>query len=284
MFVKLHSKVTVDNLLHGVIIQSGNDASVALAEHMAGSEDAFVDLMNKTAQELDLENTHFMNATGLPHENHYSTAHDMAKLARAIVYEDPAHYSIYSKKEFKWNNINQPNRNLLLWRDSTVDGLKTGHTEEAGYCMVASAKRDNIRLIAAVFGTNSSNARASETQKILTYGFRFYQTRTFYKKGDVLAKAMVWKGTKDEFKAGLSEDLSLTLPKAQIAKLKASMVVKPQLMAPIKAGDVVGRVNIKLKDKKIYSANLIALESVEEAGFFGRFIDSIRLFFYGLFN
>ncbi len=189
MFIQVNTQVSVDDLLHGIIIQSGNDASVAMAEHIAGSEEAFADLMNSTAQRLGMTNSHFVNATGLPDPDHYSSANDMAKLARAIIYEDPAHYAIYAQKEFFWNNIKQPNRNLLLWRDKTVDGLKTGHTEEAGFCLVASAVRDNMRLISAVFGTDSEQARAAETQKLLTYGFRFFETRTFYQKGAECAPA-----------------------------------------------------------------------------------------------
>ncbi|WP_044872297.1 D-alanyl-D-alanine carboxypeptidase family protein [Pseudomonas sp. LFM046] len=284
MFVQVNTQVALGDLLHGIIIQSGNDASVAVAEHIAGSEDAFADMMNTTAEKLGMSNSHFMNATGLPDPEHFSTAHDMARLARAIIYEDPAHYAIYSQKEFFWNNIKQPNRNLLLWRDKTVDGLKTGHTDEAGYCLVASAVRDNMRLIAVVFGTNSEQARAAETQKLLTYGFRFFETQTFYQKGAELAKAQVWKGATREAKAGLAQDLSLTLPKGQIKKLQASMTLNPQLIAPIKQGDVIGKVEVKLEDQVIHSADLIALETVEEGGFFRRLWDSIRLFFFGLFN
>ncbi|QEY61183.1 D-alanyl-D-alanine carboxypeptidase [Metapseudomonas lalkuanensis] len=284
MFVQVNTQVTLSDLLHGIIIQSGNDASVAVAEHIAGSEDAFADMMNTTAEKLGMTGSHFMNATGLPNPEHYSTAHDMATLARAIIYEDPAHYAIYSQKEFFWNNIKQPNRNLLLWRDKTVDGLKTGHTDEAGYCLVASAVRDNMRLIAVVFGTNSEQARAAETQKLLTYGFRFFETQTFYQKGAELAKAQVWKGSAREIKAGLGQDLTMTLPKGQIKKLQANMTLNPQLVAPIKQGDVIGKVEVKLEDQVVHSADLIALETVEEGGFFRRLWDSIRLFFYGLFN
>ncbi|MBD2835608.1 D-alanyl-D-alanine carboxypeptidase [Pseudomonas sp. JM0905a] len=284
MFVQVNTQVTLSDLLHGIIIQSGNDASVAVAEHIAGSEDAFADMMNTTAEKLGMTGSHFMNATGLPNPEHYSTAHDMATLARAIIYEDPAHYAIYSQKEFFWNNIKQPNRNLLLWRDKTVDGLKTGHTDEAGYCLVASAVRDNMRLIAVVFGTNSEQARAAETQKLLTYGFRFFETQTFYQKGAELAKAQVWKGSAREIKAGLGQDLTMTLPKGQIKKLQANMTLNPQLIAPIKQGDVIGKVEVKLEDQVVHSADLIALETVEEGGFFRRLWDSIRLFFFGLFN
>ena len=284
MFIQVNTQVSVDDLLHGIIIQSGNDASVAMAEHIAGSEEAFADLMNATAQRLGMTNSHFMNATGLPDPEHYSSANDMAKLARAIIYEDPAHYAIYAQKEFLWNNIKQPNRNLLLWRDKTVDGLKTGHTEEAGYCLVASAVRDNMRLISVVFGTDSEQARAAETQKLLTYGFRFFETRTFYQKGAELAEAQVWKGQQSKLKAGLAQDLTMTLPRGQVEKLQAVMSFNGTLTAPIRQGDVVGKVEVKLDDKVVRSTDLVALETVEEGGLFRRFWDSIRLFFYSLFN
>ncbi|WP_158894457.1 MULTISPECIES: D-alanyl-D-alanine carboxypeptidase family protein [unclassified Pseudomonas] len=284
MFIKVGTQVSVGDLLHGIIIQSGNDASVALAEHIAGSEDAFADMMNTTAQKLGMQNTHFMDATGLPDPNHYSSAHDMAILARAIINADAQHYAIYSQKEFFWNNIKQPNRNLLLWRDKTVDGLKTGHTDEAGYCLVASAVRDGMRLVAVVFGTNSEQARAAETQKLLTYGFRFFETQSFYKKGTELAKAPVWKGDTREVQAGLANDLTMTLPRGQAKKLHAEMVLNPQLIAPIAQGQVIGKVEVKLDDKVVHTADLVALQPVEEGGLFRRLWDSIRLFFYGLFN
>ncbi len=284
MFIKLGSQVSVSDLLHGIIIQSGNDASVALAEHIAGSEDAFADMMNNTAQKLGMTNSHFMDATGLPNPEHYSSARDMATLARAIIYGEPTHSAIYAQKEFLWNNIKQPNRNLLLWRDKTVDGLKTGHTEEAGYCLVASAVRDGQRMIAVVFGTNSEQARAAETQKLLTYGFRFFESQTFYKKGAELTKAMVWKGSEHEVKAGLSEDLTMTVPRGQLKQLQANMVLQPQLMAPIQQGQVIGKVEVKLGDKVVRTSDLVALNAVEEGGIFRRLWDSIRLFFYGLFN
>jgi len=225
-----------------------------------------------------------MNATGLPHPEHYSSAADMAKLARAIIHEDPAHYAIYAQKEFLWNNIKQPNRNLLLWRDKTVDGLKTGHTEEAGYCLVASAVRDGMRLIAVVFGTNSEQARAAETQKLLTYGFRFFETRTFYQKGVELAQQQVWKGEQDKVKAGLAEDLTLTLQRGQLDKLQASMSFADTLIAPIAQGQVIGKVEVKQGEQVLHTSDLIALEAVEEGGLFRRLWDSIRLFFFSLFN
>lgn len=194
MFVMVGDKVAVGDLMRGIIVQSGNDASIALAEHIAGGEETFAAMMNQEARRLGLADTHFANATGWPDPTHYSSALDMAKLARAIVIEDPAHYSLYKEKEFVWNNIKQPNRNLLLWRDSTVDGLKTGHTEEAGYCLVASAKRDGQRLIAVVFGTDSEEARATETAKLLGYGFNFFDSKVFYKKGETVQSIDVWKG------------------------------------------------------------------------------------------
>lgn len=284
MFIQVGSQVSVNDLLHGVIIQSGNDASVALAEHIAGSEDAFADLMNQQAQRLGLVNTQFRNSTGLPHPEHYSSAFDMAKLARAIIYDDPQHYAIYKQKEFLWNNIRQPNRNLLLWRDPTVDGLKTGHTEEAGYCLVASAERDGQRLISAVFGTSGEEARSAETQKLLTYGFRFFESRTFYNKDQVLSNARVWKGAQGEVKAGLKDDLTLTVPRGRSQQLQASMQLDRELVAPIEQGAVIGKVEVRDGDNVIYSTDLIALEGVEQGGFFTRLWDSIRLFFYGLFS
>ena len=284
MFLPLNSQASVDDLLHGVIIQSGNDASIALAEYIAGSEDAFADMMNATAQRLGMKNSHFMNSTGLPHPEHYSRAHDMAILARAIIQEDQEHYAIYSQKEFVWNGIKQGNRNLLLWRDSTVDGLKTGHTSEAGYCLVASAVRDNARMITSVFGTDSEKVRAAETQKLLTYGFRFFETRKLRDKGVELTRATVWKGQASDVPAGLAEDMILTLPRGQADKLEATMQVQPELVAPISAGQVIGKVEVRNGDQLVHSADLVALSAVEEAGFFGRLWDSIKMFFLGLFS
>lgn len=284
MFIDVGKQVSVDDLLHGIIIQSGNDASVALAEHIAGSEEAFSSMMNATAGRLQLDNTHFMNSTGLPAEEHYSSANDMAKLARAIIYEDPEHYAIYAQKEFLWNNIKQPNRNLLLWRDKTVDGLKTGHTDEAGYCLVASAVRDNMRLISVVFGASSEASRAAETQKLLTYGFRFFETKTFYKKGIELAESKVWKGQESQVKVGLAEDLTLTLPRGQVQKMAATLILDESAVAPISKGDRLGVVEVRSGDEVVHTADLVALDDVEEGGFFSKILDTIRMFFYSLFN
>jgi D-alanyl-D-alanine carboxypeptidase (penicillin-binding protein 5/6) len=284
MFVKVGNKVSVNDLFHGIIIQSGNDASVALAEHIAGDEDAFAALMNGQAKRLGMTNSHFVNATGWPAEGHYSTALDMAKLARAIIYADPAHYAIYAQKEFLWNGIKQPNRNLLLWRDDGVDGLKTGHTEEAGYCMVASAQREGERLIAVVFGTDSEAARATETAKLLGYGFRFFESKVFHNKGDVLADAPVWKGAARTVKAGLPDMLAISVPRGELGTLSTQLVLNPTLIAPVKQGDVIGKIEILQGDKVLKQTDVVAMESVEEGGFFRRAWDSIRLFFKGLFG
>ena len=284
MFVGVGKQVSVNDLFHGIIIQSGNDASVALAEHIAGDEDAFSALMNGQAKRLGMANSQFKNATGWPAEGHYSTARDMATLARAIIYEDPAHYAIYAQKEFLWNGIKQPNRNLLLWRDDGVDGLKTGHTDEAGYCLVASAQRGGERLIAAVFGTESEAARAVETAKLLGYGFRFFESKTFYKKGEVLANAQVWKGAARMVKAGLTGDLAVSVPRGEAATLSTQLVLNPRLIAPVKPGDVVGKIEIRQGGKVLKQTDAVALEAVEEGGFFRRGWDSIVLFFKGLFG
>ena len=284
MFVKVGDQVAVKDLLRGIIVQSGNDASIALAEHLAGGEDTFAALMNQEAKRLGLADTHFVNATGWPAEGHYSSALDMAKLARAIVIEDPGHYAMYAEKEFIWNGIKQPNRNLLLWRDPTVDGLKTGHTEEAGYCLVASSRRDGMRLIAAVFGTESEAARATETAKLLGYGFRFFESRTFHKKGEVLASAQVWKGAERTLKAGLTGDLAFSMPRGEAATFSTQLVLNPRLIAPVKPGDVVGKIEIRQGEKVLKQTDVVALEAVEAGGFFRRSWDSIRLFFKGLFG
>lgn len=284
MFIEVGNRVRVIDLLRGVIIQSGNDASVALAEHIAGSEESFADLMNSHARRLGMNNTHFENATGLPGENHVSSARDMAIMAKAIIEDDPQHYAIYKEKEFVWNGIRQPNRNLMLWRDNTVDGLKTGHTDEAGYCLVASAKRDGMRLISVVMGAASEQARAAETQKLLTWGFRFFETRHFYQPDQVVSTARVWAGAQNQVGVGLAEGLVLTLPKGQADKLEATVTLDSTIKAPIARGDVLGQVEVKLGEEVVHTGPLVALADVESAGLFGRLWDSIRLFFYGLFN
>lgn len=284
MFIEVGAQVRVIDLLRGIIIQSGNDASIAMAEHIAGSEEAFADLMNAHAERLGMTNTHFENSTGWPAEGHVSSARDLAKMAKAIIRDDPEHYQIYKEKEFLWQGIKQPNRNLMLWRDSTVDGLKTGHTEEAGYCLVASAEREGMRLISVVMGTSSEAARAAETQKLLTWGFRFFETKTFYKPGQVLSNARVWAGEQNAVEVGLTDGLVMTMPKGQMDKLEASITMNNAIKAPIAAGDVLGQVEVSNGEEIVHTAPVVALADVEEAGIFGRLWDSIRLFFYGLFN
>jgi D-alanyl-D-alanine carboxypeptidase (penicillin-binding protein 5/6) len=286
MFVKVGNQVAVKDLLRGIIVQSGNDASVALAEHLAGGEDTFAALMNQEARRLGLTHTHFVNATGWPAADHYSSALDMARLARAIILEDPEHYSLYAEKEFVWNDIKQPNRNLLLWRDPTVDGLKTGHTEEAGYCLVASAKRDGQRMIAVVFGTDSEAARATETAKLLAYGFNFFDSKTFFTRGQTVETVPVWKGAARTVKAGVAVDFAAALPKRTAGAFQSRVVLaEATLIAPVKAGTQLGRVELVGDDGKVVrQAPLVALESVEEGGFFRRMWDSLRLFFKGLFG
>jgi len=282
MFVHVGDQIAVKDLLRGIIVQSGNDASIALAERLAGSEDTFAAMMNQEAKRLGLADTHFLNATGWPAEGHYSSALDMARLARAIVIEDPEHYAMYAEREFVWSGIKQPNRNLLLWRDPSVDGLKTGHTEEAGYCLVASAKRDGMRLIASVFGTASEAARAAETAKLLTYGFNFFDSKVFHKQGEVLADAPVWKGAARTVKAGLNADLAVSVAKGTADTLSTQLVLEPTLVAPLQQGQVIGKVEIRQGDTVLQQADVVALEGVEEGGFFRRIWDSIRLFFKGL--
>ncbi len=284
MFVREGTQVPVADLLKGVVIQSGNDASVALAEHIAGGESSFADLMNQQAQRMGMDNTHFVNATGLPHENHYASAHDLAILAKHIIQDFPGHYQIYSEKYFTYNDIRQPNRNRLLWRDPSVDGLKTGHTEEAGYCLVASAKKGDMRLIAVVMGTNSDEARAQETQKLLSYGFRFFETFKLYDQGAVLNEPRVWGGSKDNVRVGVGEALYLTVPQGKRDQMTAQLNIQETINAPVQAGEQLGTLQISLGDEVVREQSLIALETVEEGGLFKRLWDMVLKFFTGLFN
>lgn len=284
MFVREGTKVPLKKLLKGIVIDSGNDATVAVAEYIAGSEDAFADLMNQYAQKMGMKNTHFVNPTGLPADNHFSTAHDLSLLARHLIRDFPDHYSIYDQKSFTYNNIKQDNRNLLLWRDPNVDGVKTGHTKEAGYCLVASAKKDGTRLISVVMGTDSEQARATESQKLLTYGFRFYRSYKAYGKGDTLTTADIWLGDKNKVTLGLDQDLILTIPQGSQKDLKAQMKVDNEIKAPVKKGQQVGTVTVSLNGKTLAQQPLVTLEPVKEGGFFSRLWDHIVLFFKGLFS
>ncbi|MGB1950521.1 MAG: D-alanyl-D-alanine carboxypeptidase family protein [Marinobacter sp.] len=282
-FVQEGTEVSVEDLLKGVIIQSGNDASVALAEFVAGSEGAFVDIMNQQAQLLGMRDTRFENATGLPSPDHFSTAHDLALLAKAIINDYPENYPLYAVKHFTYNNIRQPNRNSLLWRDDSVDGLKTGHTEEAGYCLVASAERNNTRLIAVVMGTDSTGARAQEVQKMLNYGFRYYQSETLFSAGQELIEARIWGGRDDQLSVGVTENVNVTIPRGSRDSLESTVDLDSVIKAPIKVGDELGRVQVKLGDEMIVDQPVLALTDVPEGGLFKRLWDAIKLFFIQLF-
>lgn len=278
-FIDPRIPVTVAELLHGMIVQSGNDASIALAEAIAGSEESFAQLMNKEAKRLGLVNTNFVNSTGLPHPQHYTTASDLARLAAALIRDHPEHYPMYSIKEYTYNKIKQPNRNRLLWTDPSVDGLKTGHTKSAGWCLMSSAKRGERRLVLVLLGAESSNARASESQKLLNFGFQFYDTVRLYEKGQSIASLKVWKGRSDTLNAGFDRDLYFTLPKGQADKLKATLESQQPLVAPVAAGQRVGTMKIALDGKPLTEVPVVAIEKVELGNIFARGWDAMRLFF-----
>ena len=280
MFVEVNKYVSVEDLHRGIVIQSGNDASIAMAEHIAGSEDAFADLMNQYAKRLGMNSTHFMNSTGLPHEQHMTTARDLGILARALINHFPEDYSLYAEREFSYNGITQQNRNELLG-DTTlgVDGIKTGHTEAAGYCLVSSAEKKGMRLISVVMGTDSMGARASESRKLLNFGFRFYTNVKAFAAGKALKQAEVWKGEEEQVSVGLAQDAVLTVLKTEKDQLKANYKLNGKLMAPIQKGQVVGEVYFNMGDKVVKRMPMVALDTVEEAGFFGRMWDSMALWF-----
>lgn len=277
MFIEVGKTITLEKLLNGMIVQSGNDATIALAEHVAGDEESFVKMMNETAKKLGLLDTHFVNATGLPNEDHYSTPRDMTMLGLALIRDFPEHYSYYSRKEYTFNSIKQFNRNLLLWRDDSVDGIKTGHTDSAGFCLVASAKRGNMRLISTVLGAKSKEARASESQKLLTYGFRFFETHKLYSANDELTHVKIWKGDSDNLPLGIDEDLYITIPRGQYDKLDASMSINSTIVAPVARGDVYGNVIINLGTKQVARRELVSLSNVAEGSFWHNLVDSVNL-------
>ncbi len=268
MYLEVGTKVSVESLLMGLIVQSGNDASVALAEHVAGTENAFVDLMNQHAARLGMTGTYYKNTTGWPDAEHLTTARDIAALAAALIREFPEHYRRYSEKVFTYNNIKQYNRNKLLWRDNSVDGLKTGHTESAGYCLVASAKRSDMRLISVVLGTASEKSRAAVSQSLLNYGFRFYKTHKLYSAGEILNHSRVWKGEIDEIALGLLNDLYITIPRGSYKQLDALMDVDANIEAPLAKGEQLGVVKITLNDEKLSAVPLVALNRVEKGNLF----------------
>jgi D-alanyl-D-alanine carboxypeptidase (penicillin-binding protein 5/6) len=278
MFIEPNKPVTVDELLHGMIIVSGNDASIALAEGIASSEELFAGMMNKEAQRLGMKNTHYMNATGLPDPQHYTTAQDLSILATALIRDFPEDYKrLYSVKEYAYNNIKQPNRNRLLWLDPNVDGMKTGHTESAGYCLISSAKRDTTRRISVILGAPNDAARATESQKLLNYGFQFFDSTLVYKQGQNINQLRVWKGSENQVASTVASDLYLTLPKGEYANVKAVISSTQPLVAPIKKGQVIGNVKFTLNGKIIDQRPLVAAKAVDTAGILGRAWDSIKL-------
>ena len=276
-FIEVGSVVAVEDLLQGMIVQSGNDASVALAEHVAGTEETFVDLMNHYAEALGMTSSAFRNSTGLPDEGHYMTARDVATVARAIIAEFPEYYRWYSQREFTYNGIEQFNRNSLLWRDSSVDGLKTGYTEAAGYCLVTSAERSGMRLVSVVMGSHNAEARANDSQALLNYGFRFFETYKLYAGGDEVTVARVWKGTSDTVSLGIAEDFYLTIPKGRYNSLTAATDLDSELMAPIEAGALLGSIRIAMNDDELAVLPLVALSEVAEAGLWKRIKDEFSL-------
>ncbi|GAB2940288.1 D-alanyl-D-alanine carboxypeptidase family protein [Aquaspirillum soli] len=277
MFLDPRIPVSVNDLIHGMIIQSGNDACVTLAEAIAGSEEVFGQLMTREARRLGMNGTNFQNATGLPGAQHYTTVRDLGILANALIRDFPEFYPIYSKKEFRYNNITQPNRNLLLYRDPNVDGMKTGFTDAAGYNLVASSRRDGRRVVSVVVGTSSPEARAVESSKLLNYGLQFFDTPRLYMNKKPVSKLPVFKGKESELEIGVSRDVYVSVPKGTARKIQVQMTTQKPLLAPIKAGQTVGKLSLSLDGKVLAEQPLVALKEVPEAGFFGRLIDSIKL-------
>lgn len=279
MFIEVGKEVPVIDLLKGVIIQSGNDASVALAEFVAGDESTFADLMNQYARELGLASTNFVNASGLPHPDHYTTARDMATMASALIRDFPEHYPLHAVRAYSWNGIKQYNRNPLLRIDDSVDGVKTGHTESAGYCLVASAKQDDMRLVSSLLGSKSEESRLTETQALLRFGFRFFETDRLYEGGAPLTRVRVWQGASEHLESGIAEDLYLTVPRGQLKKVDAGFVVDEEILAPVRAGQQLGVVHIKLDGETIAKRPLVALGDVPKGGLWRRMSDYVKLWF-----
>ena len=284
MFIEAGKRIEVRDLLSGIVIQSGNDATVAMAEYVAGSEEGFVDFMNAYASELGLSNTLFQNAVGWTDPDHFSSAKDLANITKALINNFPDHYATYKEKEFTFSGIRQLNRNKLLWRDDTVDGVKTGHTESAGYCLISSAKRNDMRLIAVVAGSSSENERLTASQRLLEYGFRFFTTQKLISKATEVTSAKVWGGKMDKVSLGAKDDILLTLPRSDFKNLKANYNFNNNIQAPISAGDVIGNIEFISNDQLVLSAPLIAIESVEAKGFFGRIWARIVFWIMNLFS
>ena len=282
MFIREGTEVSVADLLRGIVIQSGNDASVAMAEYIAGDEEAFAGLMTQTAKSLGMNNTNFMNATGLPDEMHYTTAEDLAILTRALINRFPEHYAIYSEKYFSYNDIRQANRNALLWRDDSVDGVKTGHTQAAGYCLVASAMENDTRLISVVMGARDERTRAAESQKLLNYGFRYYETVNLYAAGSSLKRVRVWSGLHESLEVGLDDAITLTIPRGGRDQLKAEINLQDVIEAPIERGKSLGALTLSLGDEMLVERPVVALNPVQEAGWLSSTLDDVQLMFIDL--
>jgi len=279
MFIEVGTRVKIDDLLMGMVVQSGNDASVALAEHIAGTEGVFAQMMNQHAQQLGMLSSNFLNATGLPAEGHVTTARDLATLARALISEFPDYYARHSTKEFTYNDIKQNNRNSLLWRDPSVDGMKTGHTDDAGYCLVSSAKRDGMRVISVVLGTSSTRSRTDGSQALINYGFRFFETRLLYKAGEEITTARVWQSENITSRLGVLEDLYITVPRGSYEKLESTVDIPAIVEAPIAAGQPVAELKISLGADQLLSTQLRALDDNPTGSFWQRTKDSISLWF-----
>lgn len=283
MFVKVGSQVSVEDLLMGMVVQSGNDATVALAEHVAGSEETFVNLMNQAAQQLGLTNSHFTNAAGMPDPNHYMSARDIATLSRAIIRDFPDHYGRYSVRSFKYNNIEQGNRNRLMNMDGSVDGIKTGHTQSAGYCLAFSSKRNDTRLIGVVLGAQKEKERFIASQALLNYGFSFFENHKLYDANAPIATPRVWKGQENQVALGVPQGLSVTVQKGQAPKVSTTTTVEPTIIAPVEKGQKLGEIVVKIGDQEVSRTPLVALQEVPQSGWFGRTFDGIRMFFHSLF-
>jgi len=282
MFIREGTEVSVADLLRGIVIQSGNDASVAMAEYIAGDEEAFAGLMTQTAKSLGMDNTNFMNATGLPDEMHYTTAEDLAILTRALINRFPEHYAIYSEKYFSYNDIRQANRNALLWRDDSVDGVKTGHTQAAGYCLVASAMENDTRLISVVMGARDERTRAAESQKLLNYGFRYYETVNLYAARASLKRVRVWSGLHESLEVGLDDAITLTIPRGGRDQLKAEINLQDVIEAPIERGQTLGALTLSLGDEMLVERPVVALNPVQAAGWLSSTLDDVQLMFIDL--
>ena len=279
MFIREGTEVDLMDLLRGVVIQSGNDASIALAEFVAGDEASFAQMMNEQAEKLGMLNSNFLNSTGLPDEGHYSSARDMALLTKDMIKRFPEHYQLYSERSFKFNNIEQPNRNRLLRYDRSVDGVKTGYTKAAGYCLVASAERNGMRLISVVMGAENDDSRVRESQKLLTYGFRNFETSTIYEESEIVKSAPLFYGVEEVISLGVSENVSVTIPRGSYEKLEAQIKVPKIIEAPVRKGDVLGELLLMMDEETIYKTSVISLENYEQAGLFSRFSDYLELIF-----